>query len=91
MADTGHVNTTEVRRGRDGKVYPAAPLTRQERGRAIRLSHQLVHGDGLSIRAAQKVMAESYGLRRSRGAIAADLADFECPRCADRTPGHLDA
>jgi hypothetical protein len=28
-------------------------------------------------------MAQTYGLRRSRGAIAADLAGYECPRCAD--------
>jgi len=82
MADTGHVNTTEVRRGRDGKLYPAAPLTRQERGQAIRRAHELVCDRGLSIRRAQQVMAES-GLRRSLGIIARDLQGFECPRCAD--------
>jgi hypothetical protein len=78
----GQVTTTQVRRGRDGKLYPAAPLTRTERGRARWLAHQLVHSDGLSIRAAQARMAEA-GLRRSRGAIAADLAGYECPRRAD--------
>jgi hypothetical protein len=77
------VTTTQVRRGLDGKLYPAAPLTRTERGRARWLAHQLVHSDGLSIRAAQASMAQTYGLRRSRGAIAADLAGYECPRCAD--------
>ena len=77
------MTTTQVRRGRDGKLYPAAPLTRTERGRARWLAHQLVHADGLSIRAAQAAMVQTHGLRRSRGAIAADLAGYECPRCAD--------
>ncbi|MGH3218970.1 MAG: hypothetical protein ACRDPY_09730 [Streptosporangiaceae bacterium] len=77
------MNMTEVRRGRDGKSYPAAPLTRQERGRAIRLAHNLVHRDGLSLRAAQEMMLAEHGIRRSIGAIAADLAGFECPSCAE--------
>ena len=77
------MTTTQLRRGRDGKLYPAAQLTRTERGRARWLAHQLVHSDGLSIRAAQAAMAQTHGLRRSRGAIAADLAGYECPRCAD--------
>ena len=77
------MNTAKFRRGRDGKSYRAAPLTRQERGRAIWLAHQLVHRDRLSIRAAQAVMIEQHGIRRSVGAIAADLAGFECPSCAD--------
>jgi hypothetical protein len=75
------VNTTEVRIGRDGKRYGARPLTREERSRAIRLAHQLVHVDRLSVRAAQQVMASSYGLRRSVGIISRDLANFECPAC----------
>jgi hypothetical protein len=90
VGDTGHVTTTTMRLGRDGKSYPASPLTREERNRARWMAHNLVHGDGLSIRAAQARMAEA-GLRRSRGAIGADLAGYECPRCANRTPGHLDA
>ena len=77
------MTTTQVRRGLDGKLYPAAPLTPAERGRARWLAHQLVHGDGLSIRAAQAAMAQTHGLHRSRGGIAADLVGYECPRCAD--------
>lgn len=84
------MNATGTRRGRDGKSYPVRPLTRQERGAAIRLSHRLVCEQGMSIRAAQQVMAEEHGIRRSRGTIAADLADYECALCADRTPGQLD-
>jgi hypothetical protein len=71
-----------TRRGVDGKSYPAAPLSRQERNRARWLAHNLVHGDGLSIRAAQRRMAEA-GLHRSVGTIAQDLERFECPACAD--------
>lgn len=77
------MNATEVRRGTDGKMYRAVPLSRQERNRARWLAHQLVHRDGLSIKAAQKVMAGSYGLRRSVGILMKDLANFECPDCAD--------
>lgn len=78
--------TTDVRvRGRDGKLYTAQPLTPQERARARWLAHQLVHRGRLSIRQAQRVMADSHGIRRSIGAIAADLVGFECPDCAEGT------
>lgn len=70
-------------RGLDGRLYPATPLTPQERGRAIRLAHRLCHADGWSIRQAQRIMAESHGLRRSVGAISADLRDYLCPACPD--------
>jgi len=83
MADTGHVNTDVRVRGIDGRLYPAKPLTREQRSRARVLAHNLVHRDHLSIRAARHVMAESYGVRRSVGAIAADLRDYECPACTD--------
>lgn len=79
----------ETRTGRDGRQYLAAPLTSQERSAAIRLAHRLVCVQGLSIRAAQAQMAED-GIRRSRGALAADLANYECARCTDRTTGQLD-
>lgn len=71
-----------VRTGLDGKAYPSRRLSRQERGRAIRLEHQLVCQRGLSIRAAQAQMAAA-GLRRSRGIIAHDLEAYECDACAD--------
>lgn len=72
-----------TRLSRNGRQYPAAPLTRQERGRAIRLAHFLVHDRGLSIRRARQVMAADYGVTRSVGIIARDLADYECPACAE--------
>jgi hypothetical protein len=81
-ARLGYVNTTRVRRGLDGKNYPATPLTRTGRIRARRLAHELVCRDGLSIRAAQAQMAEA-GVRRSVGTLARDLAGYECPHCAD--------
>jgi len=81
------VNTIVLRRGRDGKDYPARPLTRQERARAIRLAHQLVHDHHLSVRVAQQVMADRYGIRRAVGSIAHDLEAFECQACAE--PEHV--
>jgi hypothetical protein len=77
------VTTAGLRRGLDGKLYSARPLTREERSRAISLAHLLIHRDHLSVRAAQQVMADSYGLRRSVGIITRDLTDFECDYCAD--------
>lgn len=50
------VNTTGLRRGRDGKLYSARPLTPEERSRARWLAHR----DHLSIRAAQQVMAQTH-------------------------------
>jgi hypothetical protein len=82
-----HVNMTTTRRGLDGKSYPATPLTRQERGRARWLAHRLVHDHHLSVRAARRVMAQTYGIWRSVGSIAADLANYECPACAE--PEHV--
>lgn len=72
-------------RGRDGRLYPASPLTREERNRARWLAHTLVHGQHLSIRAAQRVMAETYGVRRAVSTIHEDLTGYECPACATRT------
>jgi hypothetical protein len=77
------VSAAEVRRGTDGKLYPAAPLSRQQRNRVRWLAHQLVHRDGMSIRFAQREIAERLGIRRSRGSILADLRDYQCPDCTD--------
>jgi hypothetical protein len=74
----------EVRRGRDGKLYPPRmPLPQAERDRARALAHRLVCRDGLSIREAQRCMREDYGVRRSLGIIHADLAGYQCARCRD--------
>jgi hypothetical protein len=83
---TEHVNTIviTVKAGKDGKRYPAGPLTPQRLAEARGLAHWLVHRDGLSIRAAQRVMLEQYGVRRAVGTIARDLELFTCPRCEDR-------
>lgn len=74
-------------RGQDGKLYPARPLSREERIRARRLAHDLHCRDRLSVRAVRLALAERHGIWRSRGAIAADLSNFECSRCADWPPG----
>jgi hypothetical protein len=79
----GSVSVDVRIRGRDGRLYPASPLTPEERRRARMLAHNLVHRDRLSIRFAQQVMAEQYGLRRSVGAIARDLAGWVCDLCDD--------
>jgi len=72
-----------TRLSRNGKQYPAAPLSREQLNRARHLAHRLVHEHGLSLRRARQVMAEDYGIRRSVGIIHRDLADFLCPACAD--------
>jgi hypothetical protein len=78
-----NVIIVEVRRGADRKLYPVGgQLPPAERNRARWLAHNLVHRDHLSVRAAQAVMLEQYGVRRSLGIIARDLASFECPACA---------
>jgi hypothetical protein len=74
-------------RGADGKLYPEHPLSREQRDRARRLAHDLHCRDRLSVRQVRRALAENFGIWRSRGAIAADLANYECSRCADRTPG----
>jgi hypothetical protein len=77
----------EVTRGADGKKYPAdLPWPRERLNQARWLAHNLVHRDGLTIKAAQRVMLESYALRRSVGAIHKDLRLFECPSCRDESP-----
>jgi hypothetical protein len=76
-----NVIIVEVARRADGKLYPARPLTRGERNRARWLSHNLIHRDRLSVRAAQRVMIEQHGVRRSIGSIMRDLRLWECPRC----------
>ncbi len=60
------------------------PLPKAERNRLRWLAHNLVHRGGLSSRAAQKVMRETYGARRSLGQICNDLRDYECDHCRDR-------
>jgi hypothetical protein len=69
-----------VRRGRDGKDYPAVPLTHAERNRARWAAHHAVCRDGMTIRQAQAAMA-AQGIRRSIGIIMHDLQNFECPHC----------
>jgi hypothetical protein len=84
-AHNGHVNVVkviEVRRGRDGKLYPPRmPTPPDERDLARRLAHTLVHRDGLPIRAAQRAMREQHGVRRSLGQVWKDLHSFTCPYC----------
>jgi hypothetical protein len=67
-----------VTRGKDGKLYRPSQLSEPELRRVRGLAHALVHRDGLSVRAAQRVMLESYGVRRSIGAISQDLTRWSC-------------
>ena len=70
-------------KGTDGKSYRSTPLTTAERAAAIRMAHIICHQHGRSIRAARRIMAD-YDVIRSTGAIAADLANYSCPRCDDQ-------
>ena len=80
LADVNTVIIT-VKVGKDSKLYPARPLTREQRNRARWAAHNLCHRDGLSVRQAQRVMIENHGIRRAIGTIMRDLQNFECPRC----------
>lgn len=75
---------TDVRvRGLDGRLYSARRLTPEQRDRAIDAAHFLVCRKYMTIRAAQQAMAATYGIRRSTGAIHADLRNFVCEGCHD--------
>jgi hypothetical protein len=73
-----------VKAGKDGKRYPAGPLTDEERRRARDLAHHLHCRARLSVRQAQRVLAEQYGYRRAVGTIMRDLELFTCDWCEDR-------
>jgi hypothetical protein len=90
MGQAGGMSGIMLEQRRDGRLYPAGgSLPVPERGRAIRLVHNLVHRDHLTIRAAQRVMLESYGVRRSLGILHRDLTGYACPACCPEafTPG----
>jgi hypothetical protein len=78
-----NVRLAEVVRGTDSKLYPARQLPEAELARIRGLEHALHCRDGLSVRSVQRVLAESYAVRRSTGAISQDLTRFSCqlPRC----------
>ena len=81
VPDNGHVNAVlfEVIKGRDGKLYPPRmPLPRADLNRARWAAHRLICGQGLSYRAAQAVMRDERGIRRSLGTIAYDIRNFNC-------------
>ena len=80
----GHADAPTLKTGRDGRRYRASAPSPAERARARRLAHKLVCELGLSIRAAQALMAAEHGVRRSRGAVWEDVAYYECPACANR-------
>jgi hypothetical protein len=75
-----NVTLVRVARRRDGRLYPAVPLTAAERARAINLAHALVCRDGLPYRQAQAAMLEQ-GIRRSLGQVYKDVRDYACPVC----------
>jgi hypothetical protein len=67
--------------GADGKRYPLRKPTEAELDRLVALEHALIHRDRLSIRAAQAVLRDSYGLFRSVGTIHRDLTVYTCDHC----------
>jgi hypothetical protein len=82
-----NVTLVEVVRGKDGKRYPAGlPRPRAELNRLRWMVHGLVCRDGNSIRQAQAIMLQSYGARRSLGALHKDLVNFQCPDCEEQAP-----
>jgi len=86
LAHNGDVNVVvvEVRRGRDGKLYPPRmPLPPEELARVRSLAHKLRCAGDLSIRGVQKAMLEEHGVRRSVGQVWNDLTRYECERCRD--------
>jgi hypothetical protein len=76
-----------TRRGRDGKDYPPVmPPPRAWRYQVVVATHELVHVQGLSQRAAQCELLRR-GWRRSTGSIAYDLTRpmvATCQGCAER-------
>lgn len=79
---------TDIRvRGTDGRLYSARQLTPEQQDRAIDAAHWLVCRHRMTIRAAQQAMAERYGIRRSTGAIHADLRRYTCEHCHDPLNG----
>lgn len=82
------VRVIEVVVGCDGKRYPpGGDLPPDQRNRARWLIHHLHCRDGLSIRAAQRVMVEQHGIRRSLGILHKDLINYQCPACAGPPDG----
>jgi hypothetical protein len=71
-----------VIRGQDGKLYPAQRRSDAELDQIVTLTHQARCELGLSMRATVAKLAE-VGIRRSVGAVARDLALYQCPRCVD--------
>jgi hypothetical protein len=84
--ENGHVTSAwviQVRRGRDGKDYPATmPPPPAWRYEAIRLTHWLHCEIGLSERATASALLE-YGYKRSKTSVHNDLerAMPTCPVC----------
>jgi hypothetical protein len=81
IEDVSEVVVVQIRRGRDGKDYPAVmPPSRAWRYKMIKRLHELVHAQGMSHREAQRaLLAEGY--RRSLGSIAYDLTRPMCEHC----------
>ena len=73
------IQTIELVRGKDRKLYPAGgPRPAAEVERLRSLTHSLACGQGLSERAAQRALLEEHGVRRSTGIIHRDLAEYDC-------------
>jgi hypothetical protein len=75
------VNVDVRVRGRDGRLYPARVASDAERLRVAGLVHTLRCMNRLSVRAVQEHLEAGHGVRRSVGAIAADLKRWRCEYC----------
>lgn len=67
--------------GRDGKAYPAHPLSEAERLHIARRVHQLHCTDGLSIEGVRAALADA-GMQRSAGSVHTALHRWPCPDCS---------
>jgi hypothetical protein len=69
------------RRGRDGKAYPAHPLSEAGRVRIARRVHQLRCTGGLTVQGVRAALA-AEGITRSAGSVHADLHRWRCTHCS---------
>lgn len=78
-------------RGRDGKVYPAWPLTADEREFLVGRVHYLSHRERLSVRSIIRRLDQDHRVRRSLGTVHSWLHGWTCDGCSgvtDDAPEH---
>ncbi|MER5259747.1 hypothetical protein [Streptomyces sp. NPDC002855] len=68
--------------GLDGKSYPGAWLSADDRTRLVGIAHRLSHEEGLSVRQIIARIADDYGIRRSVGWVSTALRTWKCSGCS---------